>query len=382
MMASGQNVSTPEEQAQLFNSVATREISWWLKVQAGRDLGFDPKMIERFVKDEHESRLERAESAANMADILKSADVDSGQYFADTESRVLAELWRRSVTGQFPGPDGRPYVDRFVRPGRLRLEFERRQASPEIGSMVELQMAVATPDRFGDLPECRRVLEDLIERVEAGDDFGDVAVELGCASPENRGVQPNPYEEALLRQLPEVGSFLAGAMEGDVSGVLSIRVEGALRGFRVVKLLKRDQESLPDFVDEEFQADLTERIRNARDKVRETIAVDHLLTAAYVWPPEAFGRKPSAGEGATPGVPAAEEPAAEAPGAEEPGAEEPAPTEEEAPAESTAEPAGDDDPAGPPPPPAPAPEEPSAEPAEEGDDDGSPATPQAPERDE
>jgi hypothetical protein len=37
---------------------------------------------------------------------------------------------------------------------------------------------------------------------------------------------------------------------------------------------------------------LTLRIQENLDRVREDAALSRLLRAAYVWPPEAFGREP------------------------------------------------------------------------------------------
>ena len=93
---------------------------------------------------------------------------------------------------------------------------------------------------------------------------------------------------------PDLAPFLEGAALGELSPVLPARSpDGVLRGYRVLKLLSRDRPEPPAFSDGTFQQHLTERIQENLDQVREDVALARLLRAAYVWPPEAFGREPA-----------------------------------------------------------------------------------------
>jgi hypothetical protein len=285
----GLDMSTPEERAQLIQEVTTDEISNYLKVGAGRDRGFEPEMIQRIVQGEHRSQKERAQSAASLADYWRADGIDSGQYFTNLEESVLALLWTRSVVGLFPGPGGRPYVDRFVRPGRLKYEFERQKSNLALPTLITLQQAQSRPREQGELDNCRTVAEEFHRRIQAGEDFGDVAVELRLAPEDTKGVE-GPYELDLLLQIQGLDEFFPTAEIDDVSGVLPMRESGTLKGFRVVKLVTREEQRAASFVDAEFQRVLTESVQKSLDQGREDVALGELLRAAYVWPPEAFGR--------------------------------------------------------------------------------------------
>ena len=284
----GRDVTTQEELATLFQRVVFEEIRFRLKAQAGKDLGFDRDMVDRFVKDQIEGRKERAKSAARMAEFLSGTD--SAAYYASTEEYVLAELWTRSVRGQFPGPGGRPYVDRWVRPGILKYESEQRTGRLQLSEQLLLQQLVADPRRTGSSVSARELAVDLREEILAGGDFGRIAEDNECAELGTGGVaKPVPRQRLML--IPELSDFLATAEIGDVSEVLPYRDEnGIVRGWRVIKLLDVQRIEAPSFLDLEYQEFLTEERRKGLDQYREDLALTGLLEAAYVWPPEAFGR--------------------------------------------------------------------------------------------
>ena len=282
---------SPEELNERMGAVLNQQVEQMLKTQAGKDLGFDQNMVQRLVEDELKRKEELAGSVSLLSKALSESSHDSGSFYENTESSILAHLWTRSVEGLFPGPGGRPYVDRYVRPGRLAFEYERNKGQLTLPTTVVVQELPIDAQRIGDLGEAKDLADELHERiVDLGEDFGDVAVSVGVPK-DTRGVL-QPIEERQLATIPGVGEFLAGAQPGDVSAVLPIRSpDGVLRGFRIVKLLEREQPEPPPFQDKLFQKDLTESIQASLDRGRADAALHELLQAAYVWPPEAFGRR-------------------------------------------------------------------------------------------
>jgi hypothetical protein len=286
----GQAISSEQELAQAFQLVATNEIVHRLKAQAGKDMGFEPDMVSRFVRDQIEGQKERAKSAAKLGEFLAQTGTDSAQHYETTEDYILAELWTRSVVGRFPGPGGRPYVDRYVRPGLLVYESERREGELELEEKVVLQQLVADPRRTGSLASAKELAEELREEILAGEDFARVAEDGECAAPGTGGIQ-EPHPRDNLMRIPELADFLADAQVGDVSEVLPYRdADGVLRAWRVIKLLDVLRESAGSFTDPDYQKMLTENRQQELDTYREDVALNGLLKAAFVWPPEAFGR--------------------------------------------------------------------------------------------
>ncbi len=295
VMRLGRNVSTDEDRRDAYREVTGDEIDRHLKVGAGRDIGFDSKMVKSIVDSQHRARLERAKSTAGLADALAESQIDSARYTEDMEADVLSMLWTRSVVGHFPGPAGRHYVDRYVRPGRLKYESERRENNLSLSTLVKVQQLASQLREAGTLESARQLAERCREEILAGADFGQVAVDNGCAAEDTRGVG-GPYELDVLMQVPGLAEFLQTAQPDDVSEVLPIRNAENLIGFRVVKLLELEEKTAPSFVNEEYQQLLTRDILEILDRGREDLAVGKLLRAAYVWPPEAFGRGPKTRE--------------------------------------------------------------------------------------
>lgn len=296
-MREAERPKTEEARAELANEIVGRSVDDLLRTQGGKDMGFDNAQVQRIVSDFIDRREEAAGSIGTLGDELSKYEMDSGAYHQDTESYVYSSLWVRSVQGRDAGPGGRNYVDRYVRPGRLLFEYELNKGRLAREATVRLQEIAVDAALIGDTREARELADRLHRLILAGEDFGEVGVNSGLVAKETRGVL-EPIEERALMNVPGLDSFLPGARPGDVSPVLPVRTrDGVLRGFRIVKLLERDRPEAPPFQDQGFQKELTERIQEIRDQVRERGALDELMEAAYVWPPQYFQRRPDAGAG-------------------------------------------------------------------------------------
>jgi hypothetical protein len=282
MRSLGRDASTAEELTQLHRRVVSEQVSYLLKVGAGRDAGFRQEMIDGYIRLGHEARLEQAQSAARMADLFVSSRFDASSYYEYTERSVYAHLWTESVTGRAPGAGGRVYVDRWVRPGRMKLEYDRRDKV--LPAEVTIQVLYALPRVTGTLESARILAERCREEILAGEDFGQVAVDNECADEETKGVS-GPWARDHLLKTAGVGEFIATAQSGDISEVLPVREEGALRGFRVIKVLDQKDERTVAFANEELQAALKKQLLESLDRRHESQALNSLLGAAYVWPP-------------------------------------------------------------------------------------------------
>jgi len=298
MMMNPAPATTQDDRARLAQETAQSLVSRSLKVQAGRDEGFDKDMVKRFVNDHVDRTLDTAGSAGKLADELENTHLDAFSYHDNIESRVYQDLWTGAVVGRYPGVGGRPYRDRYVRPERLEFEFERQEGRLDLPSTVILQELVCDPARTGSLESAKELAERLHEEIVAGGDFGQIAVDNRAAAPDNQGIH-KPLDETAVSRIPGIGEFLATAAPGDVSEVLPVREQGVLRAWRIVKLIERDQGAAAHFDDPELQDYLRKRYQERLDGGRENEALSKLLAAAYVWPPHIFGRSEPALVGPT-----------------------------------------------------------------------------------
>lgn len=322
-------------------ALLTRQL---LLQQAGKDLGFDPEMISSFVRREKANRRERLGSATALAEMLDARRMDSGMLTEDIEGSVYRTLYERAVTGEGSGPGGRNYVDRWVRPGRMGLEFRRQGSRLDLPPVVHLQEIIVAPGTGEDLGEARQRAFLVRSRAERGEDFAALNREFGVATKRvgNEFVHETdlePIEEPRLATRPEVLEFVRAAQPGDISEPLPATVAGGqIGGWRLLRLVERVEGVAQRFEDREFQSNLREKLIEAREEYEIERALRRLMFAAYVWPPPPT-RRPADAPASPPGPPAVP-PAAEVPPAAQPA---PAPVigapEPEQPADTPTQPA-------------------------------------------
>ncbi len=282
------SATTEAELSKVLNEQAEERVKQLLKEQAGRDMGFETAMVQALVRDDLEKRKEQAGSVSALARELDQGDFGGVELREYIESYIYAVLWERSVNGLYPGPGGRPYVDRHVRPGQLLYEFRRQGSKLDLPAMVRLEELIIVPQRGESLESVRHRAELVLTRYEGGEDFGDLALEFG---PPGRSPELRPLEESKLALIPEIKEFLRAAAPGEVSEVLAMTSpNGQLAGFRILRFVERQAGKAASFVDRDFQSRLTHQIQERLDTYREDQALRVLLDAAYIWPPEVVGR--------------------------------------------------------------------------------------------
>ncbi|MCK6445102.1 MAG: hypothetical protein L6Q99_01805 [Planctomycetes bacterium] len=279
--------STEADRNRARASIVGERVRNLLQQQAGQLMGYDQKMVERFVQDQIDRQREEAGGVARLASELKARNLDSFTHRDSIRTHAYGMLWQRSQMGIDPGPKGRVAADRYVRPGRLYFEFARRQDDLANDPLVTVHTVGLKIVRSAD--DVKSALEELRAAVEASGDFdGELAkFDGGRLQPEvlaDRGL-------SAFRSNKELHEFLKDAAPGTVSPVLEIREREVLTGYRLVFLSERKARPKPDFQDPKIQNGLRDEVRTDLDDLRVGAGLEKLHRAAYVWPPEALGRE-------------------------------------------------------------------------------------------
>ncbi|HVS18557.1 MAG TPA: hypothetical protein VMT18_08150 [Planctomycetota bacterium] len=309
----------------------TREL---LLEQAGRDMGYDPPMIQATVRREVQAKRERIGSATALAQALDASRMDSELLRDETEAMVYRVLYERAITGVGEGPGGRSYVDRYVRPGKHWLEFRRQGSRLDLPPIVHLQEIIVAPEVGEDLGSARQRAFLVRSRAQRGEDFVELNRQFGVPTKrvDNDFVHEadlEPIEEPRLASRPEVLEFVRGAQAGDISEPLPATVaSGRIGGWRLLRLVERVEGVAQRFEDRAFQESLRERLVEAREEYEIERALRRLMAAAYIWPPPPQ-RRPEQPVGTAPQGPPSPEGAPEVEAASES-----APTEDEGPDET------------------------------------------------
>ena len=263
-----------------------------LAKQAGENMGFDPALVARQVENWLQREKERFDGVVGMSKSLQEQDVDAVEHRSQVEARLYGLFWEQAITGDGPSPGARVSVDPWVRPGLLRFEYNNVVSDPEqlsaLGGQpqsVTLQFLIVDPQTSGlDEKAARRLAIDLRERILAGEDMAELNQQYGAAK---RGFQTEPLDEGrLVKTVPAIATFLAGAAPGDLSEVVELASEGRTT-FRLVRLVAREAASVPALDDYDVQRRLSEAIAEQHAEARKDKAYRELIRGSYVWPPVA-----------------------------------------------------------------------------------------------
>jgi hypothetical protein len=157
--------------------------------------------------------------------------------------------------------------------------------------MVMLQSLDVRSSLAGSTEKALELATSLQARAVAGEDFTKLVDDYGYNDvPGSHGIV-GPFELAKVKLHPDIGSFMSDSRKvGDISPPLPVRLEGELRGYRVLKIVELKTTERPQFALRETQNKLHQTIENRILNFRRDRGLSALLDAAYVWPPEAFGR--------------------------------------------------------------------------------------------
>ncbi|MBL8863875.1 MAG: peptidylprolyl isomerase [Planctomycetes bacterium] len=289
-------LTTDTERRAAERQILTDRVKERLGIQAGANLGVDERLIDRRVADSMERLRERENGVVGLARFLESRDISGPDVRLRLRDDIYGQLWTSGQTGEAPGPLGRVTVDRYVRPGALRFQYQQALLRPaEVEALggsvglVRFQQIVLDPARLGGLDAAREEARSLAQRVAAGEDMAELA-RLHGGDPGSDGV--TEVEEARLAELfPEIASFTARATPGEISTPIASEARGRSL-VRVVRFLERRAPVEPEFRDAQLQGKLRQTTQNRLEQYRLESAYAALLRGSYVWPPELAGRKP------------------------------------------------------------------------------------------
>ena len=310
----GKSVTNEEERLRLLNESHAEIVKSRLMSQAGRDLGFDPQRVKSLVDDDLEGFIEDAGSVTSFGSVLKQSNLDAETFREQRQDFYYRELWQRSVDGRDPGVSGRPYVDRFVSPGRLYYQFRRQPIEQLFPARIQVQAILVSAAQAGSGRRAQELAAALRERALGGEDFGELAKTYSAdgGSARDGGRLPETELENAKRAFPSLAEFFDTATVGAISEVAPHRIENELAGFLVVRVNGLERLASNEFTDLGVQKLLREKDLKAQSEFRRDLRLAELYRAAYVWPPEA---RPGGNPKPAPAPPVAPNPTQPAAGA-------------------------------------------------------------------
>lgn len=277
----GAPATTADETSALLAGVAENTITKQLQTQAGRELGIPTdavaQTVERYLSDERRDKTAQ-ETESWLAD---EGAGDLGQLRRQVTSELYRTFWVQGETGRGVSW-GRPYRDRYVRPGQLHEAYVVNEALLSDPNTYRLQFLVLPTAAWGDPETARAALQDFRTEIEGGADMGALVDEYGAALRETRGITDWLTEPGIKDE--SVRAFVEEAAEGALSPVLEFRApSGAVEGFQLVRVVARiEGQGAPTFQDAQLQTRLEDLIQSRWDEARLTTASDRLWQTGYI----------------------------------------------------------------------------------------------------
>ncbi len=275
----------------LLEEITEQKITMQLQTQAGAGMGIAQedveRTIERYLADQR--RGKSAEETEAWLEMNGANDLgEMRQYVNDS---LYRSFWVESQRGLGAG-GGRPWRDRYVRPGQLKEAYEVNKENLGEPTTFRLQFLVLATAAWGDEETTLDAIEGFREQVLAGDDMGALVDEYGATLRETRGIT----DWIPLRSIadPAVRAFCESATEGAVSDVIRIVTpEGELQGCQVVRIVARiEGQPAPPFHDGPTQSELSKRLQTGWDNARVTRGSDELWRSAFIRGPSSLQISP------------------------------------------------------------------------------------------
>ena len=295
-----------EDPAQINEEIIRDLAMTQLEVEAGRNRGFDPGLVENLIRNNFERQGERYGGAVGFSQQLSAWRMSPEAFRDQIRDNLYRRAWRDSERGQQPGPSGRVFADRYIRPGELLSAYEVLCDSRDPDDLAVVGGAPASyrlKRLILSVEEHAPGLEGTaaIERVEflANQLRGEVM--LGDASfPDlveawdaNRGRNAD-LERSLLRvrnmSIDLHGSdalevFVRTARTGEVSPAVPYLVDGQARAFLLYQLTGAVEAVAPTpFSDLEVQQRLRTHLLEKLDQRRLVRARIDLVKGSFVHP--------------------------------------------------------------------------------------------------
>ena len=282
-----------------FRRIGNETLVRYIKVQAGKDFGFAPEVIDSIVKRQLEREVELRGGAVDASSDFAQFGLRAGEYQEFTRERVLSAQWERAVIGLGPSGQGRPTVDRYARPGQLYADYRGRLESKdparraEIGvydERVKMQELILDVETHGGEEPTMQLAEALVSALEGGADFGELVQLHGEVRNRDGVLAPQPIQtlEAYSNHLfhnSVLGDFARDAKVGEIMKPSLGQAPGKRQGVFLYKMLERLEPSpAKPFTDRELQLELLKRAQTALDDVHLQDALRQQEESIFVWP--------------------------------------------------------------------------------------------------
>lgn len=272
-------------------------ITQQLAAQAGAELGVDRTQVDRLV-DRSLADLRRERGVDGFLEYLEEQGQDGLSVGEEQTAQLLQTLWEQKHTGQSAAGE-RPILDRFVRPGTLRVSYRVNRTELGQPDRVRLRLLDLSTRAVGGLEPARLLAGELLERLRAGADFGELVLEYGVTARETLGLTEEFAVPSLVDE--ELRAFAERAEVGELSEVQEIVREGKVLGFRIARLEEREPGSeAPPFTDPRVQDFLRDRLLRAWESGRLGEARETLEANAFVWSSPLLAPAPEQGAGGSP----------------------------------------------------------------------------------
>ena len=282
------NATERERQAALEQTFSQR-VRNLLMEQAGRDVGFDAQLVQRFIENRTREGIEDAGGVVDFREELRnSLRLSPTEWREILERSTYRDLWMRTIDGRDASVSGRTAVDRYVRPGRLLFESERASRDELAPLSFDFQSVLIGVEPAGGAAAAKAMADEIVALARGGADFTTLVRERSHSTTRSSdGWELDVPIAAVESRTPELAEFLRGAAPGAVSDPIPMRLDGELIAFRVTSGVVRHEETF-DFATAATQDALRTRIQEGMARYRRDRAVATLLDAAYVWPQELF----------------------------------------------------------------------------------------------
>lgn len=279
---------TEEDRRRANAQLQQRLLEQFTGHQAGETLGYDPQMITRYVRDYEERFIERLGGVDRMAEYMAQRQITIQDLRAELRMRVYRDLWEDSITGSGVSSKNRVTVDRWLRPGLLRLQHDlalsTRGGAEALGGTpqrVVLRILEVDPLRVGGVGAAGQAAARIRERIANGEDFETLVREYAVDGTP-LGNREALDEQGIEAQDPTLGRALRGTAEGTL--LPPIPPANANGRWRIVRLERRIAASVPPFLDRSLQASLRRNISENLDLQRLARARAEQYAGSYIWP--------------------------------------------------------------------------------------------------
>ena len=277
-----------------------------LEIDAGRNSGYDPRLVQNLMDDNVRRQKERFGGPAGLSRQLRIWRMTPDQYRERLTNDLYKTVWRQAERGVQPGASGRISADRYVRPGELLSAYRVLSESDDADDLAVVGAAPAlyrlkrlilsleehAPGLEGQaaIERVLFVANQLRGQVMLGDATFPDLVEAWDA---NRG--RNADLERSLERVRNMSrnlhgsdlfeNFVRSARPGEVSPAVPYQVDGSVRALLLYQLTGLDEATEPaPFSDLEVQNRLRQFLLKQLDERRLVRARIGLVQGSFVYP--------------------------------------------------------------------------------------------------